>query len=212
MYGRSASGTILATTKSGTNSFHGDAYFFARNNIFNARGYFDPTQHAPLYQKYDPGFTIGGPLYIPGHYNETKDKTFFFVSEEWRRDREPVQFNQPVPSNEERNCLQSASPQAPCSNSVGFGLGAGPFGDFSDVCPALGGAFSSLFVRAPTPIMGTPSAPDCPARFATGESATINGNSYPIYQSFPYNLVPISKMLRRVDFSVDHLAPRSFSH
>lgn len=193
MYGRSASGTILATTKTGTTSFHGDGYFFARNNIFNARGYFDQTKRAPLYQKYDPGFTIGGPVYIPGHYNEAKDKTFFFVSEEWRHDKEPVQFNQPVPSNEERNCLQVSTPQVPCSNSVGYGLGPGPFGDFSDVCPALGSAFSTFFVRAPTPVMGFRSAPDCPARFATGNSATMGSNSYPIYQTFPYNLVPISK-------------------
>ena len=30
------------------------------------------------------GFTLGGPVYIPGHYNTDKNKTFFFVSEEWR--------------------------------------------------------------------------------------------------------------------------------
>ncbi len=66
MYGRSASGTILASTKSGGSDFHGDAYFFARNNLFNARNFFDQTAHAPLYQKYEPGGTFGGPLYIPG--------------------------------------------------------------------------------------------------------------------------------------------------
>src|SRR5208283_4017752 len=60
MYGRSASGTILASTKSGGASFHGDGYFFARNNVFNARNYFDQTPRAPLYQKYEPGGTIGG--------------------------------------------------------------------------------------------------------------------------------------------------------
>src|SRR5208283_3671297 len=102
MYGRSASGTILAATKSGGSSFHGDLYFFARNNIFNARNYFDETKSAPLYQKYDPGGTIGGPLYIPGVYNEKKDKTFFFFSEEYRHDKEPVEFNQAVPSAMER--------------------------------------------------------------------------------------------------------------
>ena len=41
MYGQSASGTVIATTKSGTNQFHGVAYEFIRNEFFNARNYFD---------------------------------------------------------------------------------------------------------------------------------------------------------------------------
>src|SRR5262249_52476571 len=69
MYGRSASGTIVATTKTGGNEFHGTAYLFARNNLFNARNFFDQTRRAPLYEKYEPGGTIGGPLYVPGLYN-----------------------------------------------------------------------------------------------------------------------------------------------
>ncbi len=133
MYGRSASGTILATTKAGTNQFHGDAYMFIRNNIFNDRNYFDQTKNAPTYEKYSPGGTIGGPLYIPGHYNEAKDKTFFFVSEEYRHDREPFEFNQGVPSMEERNCVNAASPKATCLNPFPAGQ---IFGDYSDVCPA----------------------------------------------------------------------------
>ena len=40
-YGRNASGTIEAETKSGTSQFHGDVYEFNRNNIFNDRSYFD---------------------------------------------------------------------------------------------------------------------------------------------------------------------------
>src|SRR5215831_17905402 len=104
MYGRSASGTILIETKSGGPEFHGDAYFFLRNNHLNARNFFDQTKHAPLYQKYDEGFTLGGPIFIPDKYNTNKEKTFFFVAEEWRHQREPVQFNQAVPSSAERDC------------------------------------------------------------------------------------------------------------
>ena len=55
MYGRSASGTILATTKNGGSSFHGDGYFFLRNNHLNPRNFFAHTKSAPLYQKYEPG-------------------------------------------------------------------------------------------------------------------------------------------------------------
>ena len=44
MYGKSASGSVLVTTKSGTSSFHGNAYAFIRNEMFNARNYFDPAE------------------------------------------------------------------------------------------------------------------------------------------------------------------------
>ncbi|MFZ3217612.1 MAG: carboxypeptidase regulatory-like domain-containing protein [Candidatus Acidiferrales bacterium] len=110
-YGRNASGTVETELKSGTSSFHGDVYEFNRNNIFNSRNYFDQTSSAPPYKKNDFGYTIGGPIYIPGHYNTDKSKTFFFWSQEWRLERIPNTFNIPVPSNAERA------------------------GNFNDVCP-----------------------------------------------------------------------------
>jgi len=50
-YGRNGSGTVEAETKSGTNKFHGDAYEFVRNNLLNARNYFDLPGPAPGYKK-----------------------------------------------------------------------------------------------------------------------------------------------------------------
>ena len=46
-YGRTASGTVLADTKSGTDQLHGNAYEFIRNEFFNARNYFDQTTEGP---------------------------------------------------------------------------------------------------------------------------------------------------------------------
>src|SRR5271166_5375115 len=109
-YGRSGSGTVEVETKSGTSQFHGDAYEFVRNQDFNARNYFQSS--VPQYNKNDFGYTLGGPIFIPNHYNTNKQKTFFFWSQEWRIERVPGQvFNTPVPSNAERN------------------------GDFNDLCP-----------------------------------------------------------------------------
>jgi hypothetical protein len=181
MYGRSASGTILATTKAGTKDFHGDAYLFARNNIFNDRNYFDQTPHAPLYEKYDPGGTIGGPLYIPNHYNTNKDKTFFFVSEEYRHDREPVDFNQGVPSAAERNCMNAVNPDPACVQPPPFGPQI--FGDFSDVCPKLPPGMpgvpspGAVFSRVP----GSANYfPDCPGIGPPGSVSGFAGNLVPI--------------------------------
>ena len=87
-YGRNGSGTVEVETKSGTNHFHGDAYEFLRNDAFNATPEF--LTSVPAYKKNDFGFTIGGPVYIPGHYNADRQKTFFFWSEEWRRELTPA--------------------------------------------------------------------------------------------------------------------------
>src|SRR5271157_5086356 len=114
-YGRTASGTVQVTTKTGGNQFHGDFYEYFRNEAMNARNYFDQTSSAPLYRRNDFGGTIGGPLWIPGHYNLNKQKTFFFFSEEARIEKSPNEqrsdFNHAVPTLAERQ------------------------GDFSDVCP-----------------------------------------------------------------------------
>ena len=197
MYGRSASGTILATTKSGESSFHGDAYFFARNNVFNARNFFDQSKHAPLYQKYEPGGTIGGPLFIPGVYNEKKDKTFFFFSEEYRHDKEPVNFNQAVPSASERDCKNGPNANSPfCQNPSGVYVPSATarFGDFSDVCPQVAVGSSVIdpggikdFTRTPGANIRdangkvVPYFPDCPGiPSGSGVFSTFAGNLVPI--------------------------------
>src|SRR5207248_151562 len=94
-YGRNASGTIEVETKSGTNQFHGSAYEFLRNEMFNAHNYFDlPGQPKAPYKKHDFGYTLGGPIW--------KNHTFFFWSQNWRRENVPQNFFNFVPSLENR--------------------------------------------------------------------------------------------------------------
>ena len=87
--GRAAGGQINVVTKSGSSRFHGDAYEFFRNDVLAANSYFNnlatPQIKRPPLRYNDFGYTIGGPVFIPGHYNVNKDKTFFFFSEEFRR-------------------------------------------------------------------------------------------------------------------------------
>jgi hypothetical protein len=82
-YGRTSGAQISIVTKSGTNQFHGTAFDYLRNDIFDARNYFDvpPLLKAPLRQN-DFGGTLGGPI--------VKDKTFFFFSYEGLRLRLPA--------------------------------------------------------------------------------------------------------------------------
>jgi len=103
-YGKSGGANIEVVTKSGTNRFHGDLFEFVRNDAFDANDWFLNQASLPRdpLKRNNWGFTLGGPLFIPGHYNTARDKTFFFVSEEWRSNRQGTVINQFVPSLAER--------------------------------------------------------------------------------------------------------------
>jgi outer membrane receptor protein involved in Fe transport len=88
-YGRSAGGVINVITRSGTSKFHGGAYEFFRNDILDANDWSNkqqsPAADRTPFRYNDFGWTLGGPVFIPHVYNEQRNKTFFFYSEELRR-------------------------------------------------------------------------------------------------------------------------------
>ena len=86
-YGRSGGAQVTVVTKSGTNAFHGSLYEFFRNDVLQANTFFNnlASVKRPPLRYNDFGFTIGGPVYIPGFYNKKKEKTYFFYSQEIRR-------------------------------------------------------------------------------------------------------------------------------
>lgn len=79
-YSMFGSSVVLVQTKSGTDKFHGSAFEYLRNDALNARNFFSPIV-PPLKQNIF-GYTLGGPVYIPGHSGADK-KTFFFWSQQW---------------------------------------------------------------------------------------------------------------------------------
>ena len=96
-YGISSGGTVTMSIKSGTSKFHGEAWEFDRNNAFDARNYFNPAPQAISELRYNVfGANLGGPVFIPHIYNESRKKTFFFYNEEWRKE---VTGNSPNPLN-----------------------------------------------------------------------------------------------------------------
>ncbi|MBI2689215.1 MAG: TonB-dependent receptor [Acidobacteria bacterium] len=80
-FGRTSNGVINWVTKSGTNHLHGSAFVFNRNEVFNARGFtFAPTKR-PIVRQWNPGGSIGGPIYIPKVF-DGRNKAFFFFAYE----------------------------------------------------------------------------------------------------------------------------------
>lgn len=87
-YGHSAGAIISATTKSGTNTVHGAAWDFLRNEKLDANNFISNAGGRPRqpFKQNQFGFTLGGPVYVPKLYNG-HNKTFFFVDYEGLRRR-----------------------------------------------------------------------------------------------------------------------------
>jgi len=91
-YGAGTAGPVInLVTKSGTQDFHGTAYYYVRNEAFNANGWFNNYNNSPRpqYRYNTVGGNIGGPIYIPNRFNKNKNKLFFFYSQEYWPDKSP---------------------------------------------------------------------------------------------------------------------------
>ena len=116
-YGQAGGGVITIVTKSGTNQWHGSAFYSGRNdkldtydffsaqnavadrlaNVFNPVTnsiYSSPNQDKPILRHNDWGYSLGGPV--------KKDKLFFFWNEEWNREIRSKYENGCVPNSAER--------------------------------------------------------------------------------------------------------------
>jgi hypothetical protein len=95
-YGQAMGAIISILTRSGTNQFHGGAYYFGRNDALNAADFFNKLNSAPKdkLRRNDFGYNIGGPI--------VKDKLFFFWSEEWNRELRGKLRSSSVPTAAEK--------------------------------------------------------------------------------------------------------------
>ncbi|HEV8046751.1 MAG TPA: carboxypeptidase-like regulatory domain-containing protein [Terriglobales bacterium] len=87
-WGERAGPTVLVTTKSGSNQFHGSLFEYFRNTDLDARNYFAPTRNKFNLNQF--GGSLGGPI--------QKDKTFFFIDYQAKMQRLGVPFTGLVPT------------------------------------------------------------------------------------------------------------------
>jgi hypothetical protein len=98
--GRSSGGIIGASTRSGTNDFHGSVYEFFRNSALDARNFFDGKK--PPFRRNQFGVSLGGPI--------LKDRTFIFGDYEGLRSSTGVTQVDTVPSADARAGKLSTGP------------------------------------------------------------------------------------------------------
>ena len=157
-YGREAGGVVNAVSRAGTNALHGTAFDFFRNDVLDARNYFDPVKKGVL-RKNQFGGALGGRI--------VKDRTFFFGDFEAIRQSAGIPFAVNAPSANARKGILN------CSQAVGGVQQAG--------CPTPGpGAAGSTYtvpvsadVASYLKFYGTPTTQ--PANSDTG-SYTFSGN------------------------------------
>lgn len=85
--GRNAGGNVEAVTRSGANEFHGNAYYFLRNDALNANDFFlnSAGRPRPVLTRHQAGATLGGRI--------IKDKLFFFSSFQGTKERNGASLN-----------------------------------------------------------------------------------------------------------------------
>jgi hypothetical protein len=106
-YGTQAGGQIDVVTKSGTNNYHGTAFGYLRNSVFDARNFndFDLNGKAviPPFRMGQYGMTFGGPI--------VKNKLFFFLNYEGLRQFQATTTQVTVPTGDEARTTLNTSPQ-----------------------------------------------------------------------------------------------------
>jgi hypothetical protein len=116
-YGRTSGAVINAITKSGVNQFHGTAFVFDRDKIFDAKNLFDPAGPIPSFRRVQFGASGGGAI--------VKDKSFLYGTYEGVRQNRPVSQLIHVPTDAQRASAVAAVapylklwPEAPAGTPV----------------------------------------------------------------------------------------------
>ncbi len=175
--GRSGGGQVNIVTRSGTDKFHGSGYEFVRNEKLNANSYLNNRNKPagvdangkairPPFRYNNYGLTIGGPVYVlrfgeGGKMAKKLAHTYFFFSEEQRKDRRYSTLSGLVPSLGMRGgiftfpiCLSGAisGTTRTCTQILPAGQ---PISSLAAINPASQQYLTSIFQLEPAPNSGT---------------------------------------------------------
>jgi len=115
-YGRNSGAIVNIATRSGSNDYHGELFEFLRNDILDARNFFDGNHQPPPFKRNQFGLNIGGPLSFP-HFGEGgprlgyngKNRTFFFFSYEGLRQRQGLTLTSNTLTDAQRALVSNAA-------------------------------------------------------------------------------------------------------
>ena len=141
---------LLLQTKSGTSTFHGSAYEYLRNDALDARNYFSLTKNALKQNIF--GYSVGGPVFIPGHYNTNRQKTFFFWSQQWTDQHIGNIVRGPDATQDERNGTFSSRITDPLTGQLFPQTSPGIY----QIPPDRLNAQAILFLNAVAPLPNNP--------------------------------------------------------
>lgn len=113
-YGTGTGGQINVIGKSGGNAFKGSLFYYLRNDVLDARNFFDGAEKSPL-RLNQFGGSLGGPI--------IKDKLFFFGSYEGLRQRAGFNIIESTPSNNVRDFINFFGTADPRGNTAATALG-----------------------------------------------------------------------------------------
>ncbi len=181
---------VKFVTRSGTNDYHGSAYYYLRRDFLNTNTWFNlhrnvdtsgKPQARPTMSQYYPGFRLGGPVRIPKLFNG-RDKLFFFVNYE--------EIRQPGTNTSTRTIM------SPLSESGMFQYSGGPNVDLMALAAANGqlATIDPMVARLLADV-----------RQSTTTTGVVNANIDPLTQSFTWQQPTHSKTTYptvRMDYNV----------
>jgi hypothetical protein len=209
-YGERAGPTVLVTTKSGSNQFHGSLFEFFRNTSLDAATPF--VNQTPKFNLNQFGGSFGGPI--------QKDKTFFFLDYQAKMQRRGIPFTGVVPTTAMLNGDFSNDPfgvprpgfaaSAPAFNADGFPNLTNPYSSTPFQCDGSGNPLPATNGIQP---VGTP----CNKIPTTGAGSMANPIGMAVLSLYPtpnannptldynYALVPNRKLNEGTwDIRLDH--------
>lgn len=136
-YGERAGPTVLVTTKSGSNQWHGSLFEFFRNTSLDADNYFTHTQQKFNLNQF--GGSFGGPI--------KKDKTFFFLDYQAKMQREGVVYPGFVPTTAMTQPIDANGDYDLSSNPFGAQLND-PYGFTPFICTNNAGTLTPVTPNA----------------------------------------------------------------